>query len=974
VNKRRPNLEDSHPSKTALRQQQFRERLRAERAEPAAPPAREQDAARKQSRALAENPREHRKPEHSTQVREEERSAHEAAVAAVSQALEERAAQAKLQQRAQRASSATQKLSEELSIHAATIQQQTAEQERLHVAAVTEEQRRARREETETRRQEEQRLHAAILQRKEQRRQTAAARSDEEEWIAQRKRAEKEKKPSEPPVEAEPVRREPAVPEPMPVEVAPTTPIQSESPAARIEANRIREENERRAATERQLRIEKEQRRTAEHAIAEASAAIFREERRELKRQTAAQAALESVAPVELPAAPKKTEPAEPQSRLRQDVERRKPPSGLTLAPSALSGGSTAREVSAVSTGIDAASPETSVDATPYLQTQGNFIVDENGDAVTLRGVTVRGLDTVAPQPGQAVPDALSLDKSNLATITDQWGANLVRLPFAAGTILNGNGNLAAGDLLAGLDATVSAITSEGAFVLLALEAVAGESPTDANTLQVWDTLAARFQNEPRVFYEVFASPSPVAGDLAAQFAPVIATIRQHDSASLIFVPGSASGLDVTAVPLRDANGDAVPSVVYTITVSVQSVPNPDVLAAVSAAHPVFASWSDDGSDLGRQSSRVADLFERCGIGWAATNWNSDPRLVSDAAGHDFSPTIWGNVALRAIKLTAPPRFEPADAPPPLATIRAEDRKLPRLSTSGNFILDDTGNTIALRGVTVTGLDSAVPGLGQTLPDALSIDSDNLALMTGIWGLNLVRLPFRAGTMLTGNGTLSAGKILAGLDLAVTRITEAGAYVLLALEADPGSSLPDIRTQQAWRLLAKRYKDETGVLYELFASAEPLATGWLPAALSLVGTIRSQNSAAMIFVNTGNSGDLTGLPLLLPTGDPIFNVVYTLNASPPNSPGPDDGPLASFADLYPVFVSTWSDDATNPSRVSPYFGDFFARHGMGFAAANWNADPRLVTDAVNHYLTSTAWGLVAGRAAKLPMRQMLKSF
>jgi hypothetical protein len=246
--------------------------------------------------------------------------------------------------------------------------------------------------------------------------------------------------------------------------------------------------------------------------------------------------------------------------------------------------------------------------------------------------------------------------------------------------------------------------------------------------------------------------------------------------------------------------------------------------------------------------------------------------------------------------------------------------------------------------------------------------------MTGIWGLNLVRVSFGAGTVLTGNGTLSAGKILAGLDLAVTRIVEAGAYMLLALEADPGASLPDATTQQAWRLLAKRYKEEPGILYELFASTEALAPGWLPAALSLIGTIRSQNNAAMILVNTGNGGDLSGLPLLLPTGDPIFNVVYTVNVSPQNSPGADDGALASFADSYPVFVSTWSDDANNPSRVSPYFGDFFARHGVGFAAANWNADPRLVADAVNHDLTSTPWGLVAGRAAKLPMRQMLKPF
>jgi len=347
---------------------------------------------------------------------------------------------------------------------------------------------------------------------------------------------------------------------------------------------------------------------------------------------------------------------------------------------------------------------------------------------------------------------------------------------------------------------------------------------------------------------------------------------------------------------------------------------------------------------------------------------------VINAGEGDFTPTIWGNVVLRAVKLTKPPLLETADAAASLSTLRVEFAKPLRLGTSGNFIVDDDGNAIALRGITVAGLDGVAPASGQTVPDALSIDENNLAVITTNWGLNLIRLPFSAQTVITGNGTVPAGRILAGLDLTATLIARAGAYVLLALEAAPGVGLPDASTQQALQLLARRYKDEPGVLYEIFASPEPLGAGWLQAALNLIGTIRSQNSAAMIFVNAGNVVNLTGLPLLLPTGDRIYNVVYTVNVSPQNSPGPDDGQLASFADLNPVFVSTWSDDATNPSRISPYVGDFFSRHNMGFAAANWNADPRLVTDALNHDFTSTPWGLIVGRAARLPVRQMLKPF
>ena len=950
MNKRGQTSDVPRQSTTTLRRREFQESRRAERAEPAtAKPARA-DIEEPAKKLREQRPR----PARWALLREEVRAATQAAETLLSQATEDRAAQLKVEANVAQRERAAQRVSGEQAIHAAALLQREIDQEHLRAGGESEKQRMERQQEAEARRQREEELHVAILRKKAQRQHATATRLDEEALILRRK-AEQRAKETPRPTETEPVPREPLTPEAKPARVELESPV----PKERF----VRSE------------VEREQR-AAEREIAEAAAATRRDERRELKRQAAVQVQLENQVPDEraAPVARRQPMPAERQPKPR-DEERQKPAVRLSVSPRAISGGSTTRSISAAPAASAVVAPTPSADTTPLVHTYGNFIIDQNGDALALRGVTVLGLDSVAPQGGQTVADALSLNASNLATITDQWGANLVRLTFGTATILNGNGNLGSSDLLAGLDLTIAAITDAGAYVLLALEAAAGAGPADADTVQVWQSLAARYQSEPRVFYEVFASSSPIPGNFMAAFATVIATIRQLDLSSLIFVPGSANGLDVTGVPLRDAGGDPVTNLVYTISVSLKNAPDPDVLSAVSAVYPVFASmWSDDGSDLGRQASRIADLFERCAIGWAAANWNSDPRLVMDAGGGDFTPTIWGNVVLRAIKLTTPPLLEPADAPASLAVVQAEGPTLSRLSTSGNFILDESGQTIVLRGITVVGLDTAAPASGQTLADALSIDEDNLALVTGIWGLNLVRLPFQAQTVLAGNGSVPSGKILAGLDSAVTLISEAGAYVLLALEAAPGATLPDASTQQAWQTLAKRYRDKPGILYEIYASIEALGSGWIQTALSLIGTIRSQNSAATIFVNTGNGVDFTGFPLLLPTGDPIFNLVYTVNISPQNSPGPDDGPLASFADSSPVFVSTWSDDATNPSRVSPYVGDFFARHSIGFAAANWNADPRLVTDAVNHDFTSTSWGLIAGRAATLPVRQMLERF
>jgi Cellulase (glycosyl hydrolase family 5) len=622
-----------------------------------------------------------------------------------------------------------------------------------------------------------------------------------------------------------------------------------------------------------------------------------------------------------------------------------------------------------------AGAPLASLVPTSCLQTQASFLVDDNGDTVDLRGVSVRGLDTVAPQAGQAFPDALCLDADNLASMTQQWGVNLVRLPFAADTILLGNGTLAAADLLAGLDLAIASITEAGAYVLLALEAAPSAMPADAGTLNAWATLAARYSTEPRVLYELFCSVAPLLPAAAAQLAIAVNQIRQQDPAALLFVNAGLGGLDTSLVPVLSSPGSPAPNIVYTIAVPADFGAVQEQLSTVSDSYPLFASvWSDDGTDSGRLATYIAALFERYGIGWAAANWNSAPALVANAAGHDFTPTAWGAVARWAYSLPVRPLLEPAGAAMSLSTMRAADGPMPSLSVAKNSIVDDAGNRVSLRGVTVAGLDSASVPPTQTLPDTLSLDSINLALMRDLWELNLVRVPFQAQTILFGTATLSAARVLSGLDLLIARLLRAGAYCLLTVQAPASGSAPaapDAFTTRAWQVLASRYKNEPGVLYELFSTSAPLASTWPSAAQELVGIVRKQNSAALLLLGSGLGGvDVTGLPYLLPNGSPIPNVAYTVNVSPQSPPGADDGPVAALADKSPVFA-IWSDDADSPSRLSPRAADFFSRHDIHWAAANWNADPRLVVDSVHYDLSETSWGLIAKRAAMLPPRTPL---
>ena len=614
------------------------------------------------------------------------------------------------------------------------------------------------------------------------------------------------------------------------------------------------------------------------------------------------------------------------------------------------------------------------------LNVSGNFLIDENGNALNLRGVTVRGLDTVAPS-AQTFPAALTLDDNSLSNMADVWHANLVRLPFQAQTILSGNGTLTSAQILTGLDLAVSAIVGAGLFVLLSLEAPPGSTVAapDANALKAWQALAPRYAAEPRVLYEVFCSPSALAADWPQSATNLINAIRQQNPAAIVFVGSGKGGASVAGLPLLLSTGTPVPNVVYTIAVSAQMSPNSDdgTLRALAASFPVFASlWSDDGSDFDRSSPRVADLFTRYGIGWAASSWNADPRLVADAANQDFTPTSWGTIAQHALAM--PPVVLLKDSNIPPNTPPQNTSAMHPLTTSGNYIVDQNGHPVTLRGVSVRGLDTITLSPNQTCPAALSLDANNLAVITGVWHANLIRLPFQAATMLTGNGSLSSADMLAGLDLTVAAITGVGAYVLLSLEPLPASGtapVDNITTLQLWQMLAEHYKQNPGVLFEIFSSMSPLVPTWLQFAATLIASIRQRNPGALIFIGNGNGGgNVTGLPLQLSAGNSFFNVVYTIGVSPQSIPSPDDGNLRALVESYPVFASLWSDDGSDLGRSAARVADLFDRYGIGWTACNWNAEPRLINDAAGHDFSPTGWGLVVGRALGQPARPLLVAF
>jgi len=252
------------------------------------------------------------------------------------------------------------------------------------------------------------------------------------------------------------------------------------------------------------------------------------------------------------------------------------------------------------------------------------------------------------------------------------------------------------------------------------------------------------------------------------------------------------------------------------------------------------------------------------------------------------------------------------------------------------------------------------------MPSELALDELNLSVLTGLWGINIVRLPFHAATILRGNQFLGAPGFLAGLDDLVASISASGGYTLLAMRAKgtgSESELPDGDAFTCWQLLAARYQQEPGVLFEVYTAPSSFSEGWMDVAHLLVGIIRREHPASLCFV--GGSGDgagLEGLPLRFETGEPVHHVVSAVRFTAQDAASRFDPAFLTLARSHPVAVTEWMHSGLDLGQASELGARLFTRYGLSWVACHWNAEPRLVDDASRHRFGETRFGMIARRA------------
>jgi endoglucanase len=315
------------------------------------------------------------------------------------------------------------------------------------------------------------------------------------------------------------------------------------------------------------------------------------------------------------------------------------------------------------------------------LRASRNRIVNATtSELVTLRGVNRSGLEYAEPGEDGFLP-AAGISRDEIGVIVDEWGANIIRLPFNQDWALNGRGNFTPEDYRQALDNVISWAAELGAYTLLDLQwldadrdfghnfdgSVNRVAPLpNAASIELWKALAERYREEPAVLFDLFNEPhSPLEDDanpitfvdadgslvtadtraITAQdwnrwAARLTEEIRKIHPSSLLFVSGVDWGFDFTEIRLD------VPNLVYSAHVypNRKRVEWSHRFGFVCVDRPLFiGEWGGGADDL-HWGSLLATYISRFACGWTAWSWSDFPRLVSDAQSNEYQPTEFGSL------------------------------------------------------------------------------------------------------------------------------------------------------------------------------------------------------------------------------------------------------------------------------------------------------------------------------------------
>jgi endoglucanase len=311
----------------------------------------------------------------------------------------------------------------------------------------------------------------------------------------------------------------------------------------------------------------------------------------------------------------------------------------------------------------------------PRLTTSANRIIRaDTGEPVRLRGVNRSGLEYCEPDE-QGFLSAAAISRSEIRTIVEEWGANVIRLPFNQDWALRGRAGWPAEAYRGALDQVIFWASGFGAYTILDLQWLDADTTyggernfiaplPNRHSIELWNLLAARYRNEPAVLYDIYSEPHdrlsddpyPLKGEdgivyplnrytvTMAEWQPwarrLIAEIRSVHAGALVFVSGIDWGYDLRGISLE------MPHLAYSTHVyPVKRTAWSEAFGHLANRVPVFAAeWGGGDGDI-EWAGRLLDYFDTLEMGWTAWSWHDAPLLVER-----YTPTSFGRIVRARLK------------------------------------------------------------------------------------------------------------------------------------------------------------------------------------------------------------------------------------------------------------------------------------------------------------------------------------
>ena len=305
---------------------------------------------------------------------------------------------------------------------------------------------------------------------------------------------------------------------------------------------------------------------------------------------------------------------------------------------------------------------------------------------------------------------------------------------------------------------------------------------------------------------------------------------------------------------------------------------------------------------------------------------------------------------------------------------------LPPLVTSGNQILRaDTMKPVLLRGVNRSGLEYTQASSDGFLTAAQFTENEMREMVLN-WHCNIIRLPFNQNWALYGSNGHSAGEYLSSIDQVISWAAELGAYTILDLQWLDAETVyghitqtdgktddnhvpptPNPESILLWTTLAKRYRDEPAVLfdilnephdrlvddflplYEVDPAGNVIATNhdsigprvWVLWAERLVAEIRAVRPAGIVVVaGVDWAFDLRGVRVKAP------NILYSTHIYSNRSRADWYKATGSSSDVA-IFVGEWGG-GDQDLTFGMTLVEQMRRLGLSWTAWSWTDEPKLI--------------------------------